>query len=115
MPRKWSGVLVAGLVVAGSFTAGYVTPSFQGYHPPVVTAERCDTGASGGSCFVGSTAYGIEDSPLWLDGAGALHDDSWPACLPRMGSVQDVRIAADWVWIGSSAYARVLMVDCQGH
>ncbi|MFI5258466.1 MAG: hypothetical protein ACHQ01_02475 [Candidatus Limnocylindrales bacterium] len=113
MSRKLLSVLVAVLVVAAAFGAGYWIRGNNGVHPPIYTADRCDTGEIGGSCIVGNTTYGFESPPSWTDNVGVFHDRGWPVCLPPMSSVKGLRIAADWLFVGSGGEARVFWVDCQ--
>jgi hypothetical protein len=67
MSRNLLFALVAVLLVASAFGAGYVIRGTSGLHPPIYTADRCFTGEIGGSCVVGSTTYGFESPPSWTD------------------------------------------------
>ena len=104
--------LVAVLIVAAAFGAGYWIRGNGGLHPSIYTAD-CSTGETGGSCQVGNTTYGFESSPRWTDSGGVLHDSGWPVCLPQMSSVKGLQIAADWLYVGNGGEARVFWVDCQ--
>lgn len=111
MSRKMSVGLAVLLVAA--FGIGYAIRDTNGVHPPIYTADRCDTGEVGGSCIVGNTTYGFETPPNWTDSGNVFHNSGWPACLPSMSSVKGLRIAADWLYVGSSGLAQVFWVDCR--
>lgn len=114
MSRKLLLALVAVLVIAAAFGAGYSFRGNNGLHPPIYTADRCDTsGEISGSCFVGSTGYGFESPPSWTDSGGVFHDSGWPTCLPPMGEIKGLRIAADWLYLGPIGETHVFWVDCQ--
>jgi hypothetical protein len=65
--------------------------------------------------MVGATTYGFGSPPDWTDSAGVFHLGDWPECLPPMSSVDDLRIAADWLWVEGVGEATVFWVDCRGH
>jgi hypothetical protein len=113
MLRNSLFALVAVLVVAAAFGAGYVIRGSSGLHPAIYIADRCDTGETGGSCFVGGTGYGFETPPNWTDSGSVFHDSGWPTCMPQMSSVKGLRIAADWLYVGSVGKAVVFWVDCR--
>lgn len=114
MSRKLTAALVALLVVAGAFGAGYQMGGDRALHLPVYTAD-CQTGADVASCLVGDSWYGFRSTVSWTDSTGSLHDQGWPDCLPRMSQVKGARIAAAVLWVGGSGLSTVVWVDCQNH
>lgn len=71
-------------------------------------------GADVASFQVGDTWYAFRSTVAWTDTAGAEHPGGWPACLPRLQSVEGVRFGGAVVWHGDSGEALVLWVDCRG-
>jgi hypothetical protein len=115
MSRKWLAALVAAVVVASAFGAGYKVGSDNSTHAGFYTAD-CYTGAAVASCQVGDTTYGFKSIVNWTDSGGVGHLDGWPDCLPPLQEVKGVRFAGAWLPIGKDATsATVVWVDCQSH
>ncbi len=115
MTIGWSRapIIVAAVLALGLSSAlGYVVRSSQPVELTIYTANG-HVGADVASFQVGDTIYGFQASVAWTDQAGAEHSDGWPACLPRLQSVQGVRFGGAVIWHGNTGYAQVLWVDCR--
>jgi len=100
-------------MVLGVYGLGYLTGSYSTSHPAVLTGDGY-VGADQASFQVGDTTYGFRSTVTWTDAAGSLHDNGWPACLPKLQSVSGVRFVAATIWAGGSGSSQVVWVDCQG-
>lgn len=105
-------VAVALLALGLAFAAGYLVRDAS--HPGLTIYTGSGyVGADQASFQVGDTWYGFESSVAWTDRAGAEHANGWPACLPRLQSVQNVRFGGAVIWHGTTGEALVLWVDCR--
>lgn len=62
---------------------------------------------------VGDTTYGFRDSVAWTDRGGAEHGGGWPDCLPRLQSVEGVRLGVAVIWHETTGNGQVLWIDCR--
>ena len=104
-------VVAIGLALILGFGGGYMAAA-QNAHVPVFTADGY-VGADQASFVIGDTTYGFRSSVAWRDAAGSEHDSGWPACLPKLQAVQDVRFAGAVLRYGTTGAAEVVWVDCQ--
>lgn len=106
-------VVVVLLVVVFLLGLGLGATGVAGVHPGVMTADGY-VGQQVATFTVGSTSYGFRSSVPWRDAAGNEHDGGWPACLTP-GAVKGVRFTGAVVsGGGTTGYAEVLWVDCEG-
>ena len=115
MSIAWSRtslMVVAVLAIGLSFAVGYFVRNSQPIELSIYTADGY-VGADVATFQVGDTSYGFRGSVAWTDRAGAEHPDGWPDCLPKLQSVEAIRIGTAVIWHGTSGSAQVLWVDCR--
>ena len=109
--RTRGAVLGILLAIAVAFASGYVFATLRSSHPPVMVGSGY-VGEAVATLFAGDAAYGFRSSVNWTDVNGSFHDGGWPDCLPRLQEVSGIRFAGEWQWVGDSATAEIVWVDC---
>ena len=108
----WLAAAAAALAMVVVFAAGFLVGKQGPVQLPILTGSGY-VGGDQATLQVGDVFYGFESSVAWRDAGGSEHQGGWPACLPKLQSVQDVRFAgADFRW-GDTGIARVVWIDCQ--
>ena len=106
-------VVAAAVLMIAVFGGGYAAGEKSATHPDVLTGAGY-VGADEASFQVGDTWFGFRSSVSWTDQAGSWHDYGWPACLPKLQTVSDVRFVGTTVWAGGIGSTQVVWVDCRG-
>lgn len=107
-----SRIVLMAVALVLAFGLGYVV---RGAMRTELTIYQGDgyVGDDVASFTVGDMTFGFRSSVAWTDRTGTEHPSGWPECLPRLQSVQSVRLGGTVAWHGSNGEALVLWVDCR--
>jgi hypothetical protein len=103
-------VAAACLIVAVAFLAFLAGEHHQ--RPYTVLTGLATVGDHEATVVVAGWAYGIDGNIPWVDQQGAIHEDSWPACLETLGRTVPITFAEIPVTTPAGSTRQVVWVEC---